>query len=234
MVLVNFPLKNAHLGHFLSPRSYLSTVVAATHQGMQSETKCTNPCHPLPFSLATVHRMFGPSFLLLVSPAQVFFWLLLTQPRTEQVPGAHHTPPLHDSEFLRLGAESCPLLCSWSLHTECVSLSWETPAHMGSVPRESILNLKYISCVRHIRKINDSGCRSLGISFMIFVYERQKGAESRGGRNTGPGLYFHLPFTLGAVSLPGHGLPSEPQSLCLELREPYLPGRPTMGWRAGL
>lgn len=29
--------------------SYLSTVVAAAHQVMQSEAKCTNPCHPLTF-----------------------------------------------------------------------------------------------------------------------------------------------------------------------------------------
>lgn len=79
---------------------------------------------------------------------------------------------------------------------------------MGSVPRESILNLKYISCERHIRKINDSGCPSLGISFMIFVYERQKVAESRVGRNAGPELNFHLPFTLGAAPFRRHGLPS--------------------------
>lgn len=84
---------------------------------------------------------------------------------------------------------------------------------MGSVPRESILNLKYISCVRHIRKINDSGCPRLGISFMIFVYERQKVAESRVGRNAGPGLYFHLPFTLGAAPFRGRGLPSPSLSL---------------------
>lgn len=79
---------------------------------------------------------------------------------------------------------------------------------MGSVPRESILNLKYISCVRHIRKINDSGFPGLGISFMIFVFERQRVAVSRVGRNTGLGLYFHLPFTLGAAPFRGPILPS--------------------------
>lgn len=82
---------------------------------------------------------------------------------------------------------------------------------MGSVPRESILNLNYISCVRHIRKINGSGCPGLGISFKIFVFERQRVAISRVVRKAGPGLRFHLPFAL----FRGHGLPS--QSLCLSV-----------------
>lgn len=64
---------------------------------------------------------------------------------------------------------------------------------MGSVPRESILNLNYISCVRHIRKINDSGCPGLGISFKIFVFERQRVAVIRVVRKTGPALHFPLP-----------------------------------------
>lgn len=86
---------------------------------------------------------------------------------------------------------------------------------MGSVPMESILNLKYISCVRHIRKINDSGCPGLGISFMIFVFERRRVAVSRVGRATGPGLYFQLRFALRAAPFRGHGLPSPSLSLFL-------------------
>lgn len=179
MVLVNFPLKSAHLRHFLSPHCYLSPAVAAAHQVMQSEAKCTDPCHPLtvlpgyctPDVLPHLSSACEPSPCLFRTPfIPVLNW---TSPRRPP-----HPSPLGFRVSETKGRELSPAVLLKFTHWVC-ELIWEAPAHMGSVPRESILNLKYISCVRHIRKINDSVCRSLGISFMIFVYERQKSSRKQ-------------------------------------------------------
>lgn len=144
--------------------SYLSTVVAAAHQVMQSEAKCTNPCHPLTFLPGYCTLDVRPQLsvcelspgLFLTPFIPVPNWTSPRRPPHPSAPGFR----VSESKGRELSPPRTPAVFLKFTHWVC-ELVWETPAHMGSVPRESILNLKYISCVRHIRKINDLGALAL-------------------------------------------------------------------------